>query len=270
MPLPRRLPVPQHKFALLFASGQTGMAESESASFVTNYWVRAPIFKPPAATPEHGWILPETISKEQSHSMGAALTSAHLRALVDGSKRAEIPTAGSGRHAAISAKTSRDGRWHPNSWSKVDFFAAQEVEAGRLFVGILASDWQQRLCKCRYPPCGRYFVGAKVRRSYRHGTFCSREHRAHASADALTKARRRQARFELVEASAQWLARLHPNSAWQDDHDLKASLAAALSEQVWRDPNLRGDRHFVRANWVTRNRIAIQERLLELSGRGSL
>jgi hypothetical protein len=79
-----------------------------------------------------------------------------------------------------------------------DFFAAQEIDAARLFVGILADEWLERLCKCRYAPCGKYFVGAKIRRSYRHGTFCTRAHRARASADAFTKARRQRARCALA------------------------------------------------------------------------
>ena len=54
-----------------------------SAAFPANYLAGAPDFKPPAVAPEHGWSLPDTISTEESRSMGAALTSSHLRTLVD-------------------------------------------------------------------------------------------------------------------------------------------------------------------------------------------
>lgn len=262
-----------------------------SGAFATNYLASAPYFKPPAATPKHGWRLPRTISKAQSLSMGAALTSAHLRALVDewletgrdhdeseAPSRRDLRKALRGWEVAsefveqsppsmFPAETGFSLAIAEPHWGRPwagDFFAAQQVAAGRLFVGILASDWQQRLCKCRYSPCGKYFVGAKVRRSYRHGTFCCREHRAHASADAVTKARRHHARSELIEAAAHWLARAHRNWAWQDDHDLKARLAAVLSEKVSRHPDLQVGGQSITVKWVTRNRVTIQQRRLEL------
>jgi hypothetical protein len=106
-------------------------------------------------------------------------------------------------------------------WSRpwaADFFEAQQVTAKRLFVGIMASDWQPRLCKCRYPPCGRYFVGSKLRHDYRHGTFCSRKHRSRASAEVITKTRRSQARCCLVDAAARWLTKKRCIATWPNDH----------------------------------------------------
>jgi hypothetical protein len=189
-------------------------------AFVANYLALAPTFTPRAATPQESWQLPDTIPRKQSRSISAALVSAHLRTLVDewletardpdGSEwpsRRDLGKALRGWEVASEFLADSPPSMYPASegggfgltiaephWGRPragDFFAAQEVTAGRLFVGVLASDWQPRLCKCRYSPCGRYFVGAKIRKGYRHGTFCSREHRAHASADALTKARRR-------------------------------------------------------------------------------
>jgi hypothetical protein len=263
------------------------------AVFLSNYLAQAPTFKPRAAAPQQGWHLPDTIAPKQSRLIGEALVSAHLRTLVDewletgrdpdGSEwpsRRDLHKALRGWQVAAEFLEQSPPTMYPAEssgfsltiaephWGRPwagDFFAAQEVTAGRLFVGILASDWQQRLCKCRYSPCGRYFVGAKVRRSYRHGTFCSREHRAHASADAVTKARRHHARFALVEAAAHWLARRHRSSAWQGDHDLKARLAAVLSEQISRNPYLRAGRESVGVKWVTRNCTAIERRRVELS-----
>jgi len=53
------------------------------SAFASNYLASAPYFRPPAATPDHGWSLPDTISTKEGQAMGAALTSVHLRALVD-------------------------------------------------------------------------------------------------------------------------------------------------------------------------------------------
>jgi hypothetical protein len=201
------------------------------AAFVANYLAVAPTFKVRAASPPQGWHLPDTITRKQGRSIGAALVSAHLRALVDewletgrdpdGSEwpsRRDLCKAPRGWEVASEFLDQSPPTVFPAAegggfslviaephWGRPwagDFFAAQQVAAGRLFVGVLASDWQQRLCKCRYSPCGRYFVGAKVRQGYRHGTFCSRAHRARASADAVTKARRRRSRLDLIEVAA--------------------------------------------------------------------
>jgi hypothetical protein len=264
------------------------------AAFVANYLALAPTFTPRAATPQESWQLPDTIPRKQSRSIGAALVSAHLRTLVDewletardpdGSEwpsRRDLRKALRGWEVASEFLADSPPSMYPASegggfgltiaephWGRPwagDFFAAQEVTAGRLFVGVLASDWQPRLCKCRYSPCGKYFVGAKIRKGYRHGTFCSREHRAHASADAVTKARRRHSRLDLIEAAARWLARRHADSAWQDNHELKASLAAVLCKQISLNPNLRAGCQSVGAKWVTRNRTAIEGRRIQLT-----
>jgi len=259
-------------------------------AFATNYLEYAPCFEPPAATPERGWSLPDTISTEQSHVIGAALTSAHLRTLVDDwldtgrdpngserpSKRNLLKT-----HRGFDAVSEFIAQCPPSmnptldpsgfglmlavpDWSRpwaADFFKAQEVTAKRLFVGIMASDWNQHLCKCRYGPCGRYFVGAKLRHGYRYGTFCSGEHRGRRSAEALTKARRSQKKHYLVDAAAQWLNKRSCVSTWQNDHDLKGRLAEFLSKQTSRKPILQAGPGLVGVKWVTRNRVAIQRQL---------
>jgi hypothetical protein len=274
-----------------FCSGLQEWVDREDkmghAAFTTNYLARAPYFKPAAATPPEGWRLPETISREESWLIGEALASAYLRTLVD----AWLETARDQNGRECPA--DRDIFKAPYAWDALaefvekcrptmypecsgfslviaapewgcpwagDFFEAQWVSAKRVFVGIMGSDWCQRLCKCRYPPCGRYFIGAKLRQSYRHGTFCSPEHRARASADAITKARRSDENRGLVDAAAQWLAQRHCISAWSDSKALKRRVAEFLSEQVRRKPNLRDGRKPVRVNWVTRNRAVIEQR----------
>jgi len=145
-----------------------------------------------------------------------------------------------------------------------DFFEAAQFEANRLFGGIIASDWSQCLCKCRYRPCGRYFIRAKLRRAYRHGTFCSHEHRNHASAVAVFTAQRSRAKLSLIELAAKWLVQQDRSSPWQGKVDSRRRLAAFLSMRVGQDRNLQSGRESVQLNWVTRNRAAIEKRRLEL------
>lgn len=266
------------------------------AAFTTNYLASAPYFKPPPATSKEGWRLPETISTEQGWLIGAALTSAHLRTLVDAWLETGRDSNGSEQPSLRNLLKTRRGwgavsefiaqsppKMSPSidptgfglilaapDWSHpwaADFFEAQEVTANRLFVGIMASDWQQRLCKCRYLPCGRYFIGSKLRHCYRHGTFCTREHRGRASAEAITKARRSHGQSCLIDAAAQWLTKMGCSATWPNDHDLKRRLAEFLSKRTLQNPTLRAGRELVRVNWVTRNRVAIEQRQLELSGR---
>jgi hypothetical protein len=269
-----------------------------AAAFTRNYLARAPFFRPPPGTPDKGWRLPGTISRKDSRLIAEALVSSHIRSWVDGwldtgrerdgsewpfrrnlhktphawqaasefidqSPPRLVLSAGSGGFELVLVEPN----WH-RPWAE-DFFKAQEIEAKRLFVGILASEWQQRLCKCRYPCCGRYFMGVKLRPSYRHGTFCSPRHREHASAEAITKARRHAGRSDLIEAAAQWLCQ-QAVSAWQDDVGLKRRLLTVLAKRVSRNPNLRPSREPVRQNWITRNCAAIERRRLELSRTNNL
>jgi len=262
---------------------------SGGAGFEENYLASAPSFTPPAAVPEQGWSLPDTISTEQSWSIGAALTSARLRTLVDAwlatgrrSDGSEQPLQRDLRKTAAGlsavaefvaqAPTRMSLSIDPKGfglilaapdWSRPyapDFFGAQEVTAKRLFFGIMASDWHQNLCKCRYRSCGRYFVSAKIRPVYRHGTFCSRDHRARASANAVTKARRLSGKEILIDAAARWLRERDCVSTWQSDPAVKRRLASFLSTKTLKNPNIRGGRAPVTAKWTTRNRIAIQKR----------
>ena len=268
-------------------------SETASAAFTTNYLARAPELKLLPMHSEHGWSLPQTISRRRGRAMGEALVSAHLRTLVDewletgrdpdGSERPsrrDLSSALRGWNVTSEFLEQSHFSMRPESgssgfiltiaqpdWrrpSANSFFAAQKGESARLFVGILASEWQQRLCKCRYEPCGRYFEGNKLRQCYRHGTFCSSAHLGRASADALTEARRSKARRYLIEEAGKWLFK-RGIATWQDDRSLKESLAEFLSKQIRQKPILRAGREPVKINWVTRNRVAIRQRYEALS-----
>lgn len=140
-------------------------------------------------------------------------------------------------------------------------FAATGEEAQRLFTGLLMSDWRESLCKCRYPFCGRYFLLARPWRVRKHGTFCCREHQARASAAACTKERRATAYRELVEFAAKWLTEWGVRSPdWVNNDRVKRRLAGALSRYVGRKRNLRALRQNIQVKWVTRHRLAIEQK----------
>ena len=271
-------------------------AEDESGAFTRNYLEQAPSFDPPAAPIGRGWRLPAAISRAESRLIADGLISAHLRSLVDGwmatgrerngreyPARRNIHRASTAAEAAVAFMEESSPRlslapdggglqlelaqpdWaHP--WAE-DFFKAQHIEARRLFVGILASEWKLRLCKCRYPPCGLYFVGTKLRSCYKRGTFCKPVHRAHASAENLTRARRLAATTELIDTAARWLSGKRASN-WQSDEDLKAELVFVLCAQLRKNPTLRTGRDQIGSKWVTRNRAAIEQRRRQLARRG--
>jgi hypothetical protein len=150
-----------------------------------------------------------------------------------------------------------------NPYSRLDVFKEALAEADRMFTEIMAGEWKYQFCKCRQ--CGQYFLLPKPRRSYRHGTFCSREHQRHASAAALTKERRERIKVELLKYAAQWLRRRRDSGRGrQGDYGLKEALAAALSERISRDPNLRAGKECIKVNWVTRHMTEIEKRCREL------
>jgi hypothetical protein len=136
-----------------------------------------------------------------------------------------------------------------------DIFVTVRTDAIRHFVGLMLSGWKNQLCRCRH--CGCYFLHKKPRRSYRHGTFCNRAHQSRHSAAIRTNERRVRMRTALIELAAAWLAE-RGYSAWQTDTKLKRRLAAFLSHQMNRNPNLCAGRHDVRAHWVTRHATEIE------------
>ena len=140
-------------------------------------------------------------------------------------------------------------------------FDATLEEAKRLFTGLIASDWRDRLCRCRYAGCTRYFLSARPRRVRKHGTFCCRQHQALASARICTKRRRAAADQELIERAAKWLQELKlKNSNWMVNTRLKCRLAKAVSKYIGGNRSLRALRGEVRVNWVTRNQLVIEKR----------
>ena len=153
-------------------------------------------------------------------------------------------------------------------WSR-NFFESAEVEAKRLFLGLMVSDWRYQLCKCRCESCGQYFLLDKPRKTYRHGTFCCGQHQSLVSAAKCTRARRKLCESELIDlAAGQLRKRRIKGPEWQHDREGKRQLAAyvcnAISES--RDPNLKAHRPVVRLNWITRNQRRIEQRRVHLMG----
>jgi hypothetical protein len=136
-------------------------------------------------------------------------------------------------------------------------------ETARLFAGLMLSEWGQRLCRCRYSACGRYFLKHAYRRApLVHGTFCCPGHQRKASAsDCVRKSRSNQTR-KLIEAAAAILVRWRiVNPQWQEDANRKLKLANALSAT----PLCRRHKLLLRPNWVTRHHHSIEKRRLELA-----
>lgn len=264
--------------------------------FISNYLLWAPTIVAPSLSTEEGWRMPDTIDRKDSAPIGAALTSAHLRQRVDewldtgrrldGSERPKGRKISSAQNWWLAVQKylednpmtftpilNTDGfhlevaepRWDVRGAR--DFFSAQVQSALRLFVGVLASDWKERLCKCRYAACGRYFIHPKPRNSYEHGTFCRHEHASHAAGKELVRSSRRRATQELIGAAARKLLRYRiGDPQWQDDSGIKRRLAAELCHVI-AARRLESYRQEVRLNWITHHRLAIEQKRVELSAR---
>ena len=140
------------------------------------------------------------------------------------------------------------------------FFRAQMVEAKRLFVATMASEWKERLFKCRHPRCGIYFLNSKTpRRSYKHGTFCRVHLQNWAAALASDQKRTREA-SQLIEAAAKWLVKRRRGPDWQNLKRQKIQLATDISVS-----QILG--RAVTVKWVTRNQANIERRRLEITGK---
>jgi hypothetical protein len=270
--------------------------KSPHDGFLQNYLARAPRVVPPSQTKAQPWQLPPTISRRESMAFRGSLASAYLREFVDewlNTGRNRDGSESPGQRILEQAPGAYEALWNyvhqaPPRWSgssdssgfcliigepssylgqPPDFFSAQSIEAGRLFTGIMASDWKDRLCKCRYGRCGRYFVHAMPRKSYRYGTFCSREHASLVVADVTMRRVRGEALTTLVEAAAQKLVRWKiRDSSWQTDRSLKGRLASELCSVILRK-SLQTDQQVVRSNWVTRHQLRIELMRLDLAAK---
>jgi hypothetical protein len=147
-----------------------------------------------------------------------------------------------------------------------DFFASAIVGAKRIFAGIMTSEWKDRLCKCRHPNCGLYFLHDKPRQSYRSGTFCGHEHSKNVAATLAMYKTRTHGQEELIEEAArQLLNGGFASPEWQDNSERKCLLAAALSLAIPR-MRLQGYKQDVKVNWVTRHQALIEQKRVELAG----
>jgi hypothetical protein len=270
------------------------MVRTLEDGFVLNYLVQAPVIHSTSPEHVHGWQLPKTISRRESRPIRAALTSAHLRTYVDawldtgrnadGSESPgkrdlrKAPDAlrelwdylGNAPAALMPALDSSDFELtmsiaEPTAYSGAvrDFFESQTVGAKRLFVGIMASDWKRRLCKCRYQRCGRYFLHPNPREYYLRGTFCSREHSMRVTAEESMRTSRRIGTEILIKEAARKLCAwkiVGPH--WQLDIKIKRRLAGELCSVISRK-KLHGYREEVKLNWVTRHQIAIENSRVE-------
>ena len=241
--------------------------------------------------PEKGWRLPPIISREESQPMRAALISSHLRGFVDAWLETGRSSDGS------ESPLNRDLRRAPDSWFVVeeylkrcpvtfvhsadrrgfrlqvveprweagahDFFESMVVEAKRLFAGIMASDWSDLLCKCRYGICGRYFFSPKpILRPRKAGIFCSARCQRLALATSCTDNKRRRCHLALVEYAAQQLRNRKVGSEWKQDTKKKDWLAKKVTRYLLvecKNVEIRAYRQIVKVNWVTFNQAKIEQ-----------
>jgi hypothetical protein len=151
-------------------------------------------------------------------------------------------------------------------WAR-NFFEAAEVEAKRLFLGLSASEWNYRVCRCRYLPCSQYFLLDKPRALYRSGTFCGRRHQSPASANKAMREKRKRCESKLIDLA---VGRLHRRKIsgpqWQQDKTLKLHLANEVSSAIstGKDPNLKAYRPAVKLNWITHNQHLIEQKRIKL------
>ncbi len=259
--------------------------------FRRNYLVQAPTVHVIAPAMKRRW-LPPSISRREGLTVGEALVSAYLRDSVDAWLETGIAPDGS---EAPGMRRVPPGLTHtiydfleecppeftpsgdevgfelliaqrrPSRHRVHNFFHAQRIEAARLLVGFVASDWKDRVCKCRYRLCERYFVHPAPRRVYRHGTFCCRSHQKSASAGPRTKQRRQQMTSRLIDEAAKQLIKWGIGPGWQEDKYRKSRLAAFLTKRIDLQRDLRAWRTDVRINWVTGHSTEIEQRRLHLA-----
>lgn len=293
----RQQPVgPADAFLREWADDTTRRIGNRQVGFLQNYLARAPTVQPKPEAHTHGWKLPETISRQESYPFRDALMSAHLRVYVDAWLQTGLHADGSewpGQRNLSKAQDALSDLWGylersspelnpitkdadfwdlelsialPTAYSGEvhDFFEAQIVEARRHFLGIMVSNWKDRLCKCRYRRCGIYFLHPRPRRSYRHGTFCCLAHTRSAAAKGCFGKSRTEGKQKLVEAAARMLVKQGvADSRWQDDAWLGKSLAEKLCIVIAAE-RLHGYRDQVKVNWVTRNQDVIEKMRVQM------
>ena len=140
------------------------------------------------------------------------------------------------------------------------FFLEARKEADRYFTSLMASDWRQSICQCRFAPCSRYFLLDKPRRCYRYGTFCCKKHQNSGTSEAYLRQRRIQAKDELIEVAAKLLLKWRVDKPdWHTDTTRKHRLAAELSLHV-SERRLHNYLQETGVGWVTRHQMLIEQR----------
>jgi hypothetical protein len=146
-----------------------------------------------------------------------------------------------------------------------NFFQAQECSALRLFVGMLASDWKERICKCRDTRCGQYFLHPKPRQRYHGGTFCCRSHAKRTAAAKCMWATRNEGREELMEEAGRILSEIGGGPNWVANAQVKSKVAQKLCMIIARRRGLKRYHDEVKVNWVSLHRTVIEQKRLEFA-----
>jgi hypothetical protein len=133
------------------------------------------------------------------------------------------------------------GFWPQTRTASANFAA---YEALRLTVTLLGSDLKYAIAKCL--KCETYFERAKLQEVFKRGAYCPR-HSKGAGTDKERKDEREQLLRCAMRFWSQWTPAKHPNQAlW---------IAGKVNG------TRRGAERHISQKWVSRNRIAIQERM---------
>jgi hypothetical protein len=142
------------------------------------------------------------------------------------------------------------------------------MEAECWFTVLVMSDLRARIAKCRYPPCGLYFLLSRKRKHPRErGTFCCARHNSSGSARTKTTKERQQEDRTLLEFASRRFSEWQAASPdWKRENPVKKWLADKVTCFIGTsvDPKITR-RNNVTANWVMRNLPTILANALNVS-----
>jgi len=155
-------------------------------------------------------------------------------------------------HYIVLHSLSRSDDWDTLCAKAID-------EAQRVFTLIATFGLNAPICKCDYKRCGHYFMPERPRRRYRHGTFCCVQHQRVTNAITSKAIRWRRHQSELIKNAARELFDWSDKGVgWSKNALLTKQLAATLSQQIARDPNMQIYRQTVTTNWLTLHKFDIE------------
>ncbi len=131
-------------------------------------------------------------------------------------------------------------------------------ELSRIVAGVMCSDLKFRLARCRYAPCGRYFLtsGDRTTLVFHEGTF----HTTACMKNRRTAARMKKRRDKANNDVADWIADVLRGSkkygAWRDDAGIRSRLASVVSPRVVEEQG-----RTISGNWIAHHKQLVEAAL---------